>query len=62
MIKAKDYIEIAKLYAEDVASGNKIAGREIILAGKRFLSDLERDDIELRPRDPNIVCSIMEGS
>lgn len=61
MIKAKNYIEIAKQYAEEVASGNKIAGREIILAGQRFLSDLERNDIELRPRDPNIVCSIMEG-
>ena len=61
MIKAKEYVEIAKQYAREVTSGEKVAGREITLACKRFLSDLERDDIELRPRDPNIVCSIMEG-
>ena len=61
MIKAKEYVEIAKQYAEEITSGSKVAGREIILACQRFLSDLERDDIELRPRDPNIVCSIMEG-
>lgn len=61
MIKAKEYVEIAKQYAEEITSGSKVAGREIILACQRFLSDLERDDIELRPRDPNVVCSIMEG-
>ena len=60
-MKAKDYIWIAKQYAEEVSSGVKVAGREVVLACKRFLSDLERDDIELRPRDPNVVCSIMEG-
>lgn len=61
MIQAKDYLEIAKQYAIEITSGNKIAGREIVQACRRFLDDLERDDIELRPRDPNIVCSIMEG-
>lgn len=61
MIQAKDYLEIAKQYAIEITSGNKIAGREIIQACQRFLDDLKRDDIELRPRDPNIVCSIMEG-
>ena len=60
-MKAKDYTRIAKEYAEDVASGREIAGREVIQAAERFLSDLERKDIELRPRDPNAVCSIMEG-
>lgn len=61
MIQAKDYLEIAKQYAIEITSGNKIAGREIVQACQRFLDDLKRDDIELRPRDPNIVCSIMEG-
>ena len=61
MIKAKDYIKIATDYAKDVTSGGKIAGREIVLACQRYLDDLERNDIELRPRDPNLVCSIMEG-
>lgn len=60
-MKAKNYIETAKQYALDVTSGKKIAGAEIVLACQRFLDDLERDDIELRSRDPNAVCSIMEG-
>lgn len=60
-MKAKDYIGTAKQYALDVVSGEKIAGTEVVLACQRFLDDLERDDIELRPRDPNAVLSIMEG-
>lgn len=60
-MKAKDYIGTAKQYALDVVSGEKIAGAEVVLACQRFLDDLEREDIELRPRDPNTVLSIMEG-
>ena len=60
-MKAKDYIQIAKDYAEEVVSGRKIAGAEIVMACQRFQNDLEREDIELRPRDPILVCSIMEG-
>ena len=44
--------EIKKLkcyrYAEDVISGNIVAGELVKLACKRFLSDLERDDFEFR--------------
>lgn len=61
MIKAKDYVKIATEYAEAVAAGDKIAGREIVFACKRYLTDLQRDDLEMRPRDPNAICSIMEG-
>lgn len=60
-MKAKDYCATAKEYALDVTSGKKIAGAEIVQACQRYLDDLERDDIEMRPRDPNAVCSIMEG-
>ena len=60
-MKAKDYVKTAKQYAIDVTSGKKVAGAEIVLACQRFLDDLNRDDIELRARDPNAVCSIMEG-
>ena len=60
-MKAKDYIKEAKAFAESVISGEKIAGAEIVLACKRFQADLKRKDIELRQRDPNAVCSIMEG-
>ena len=60
-MKAKDYIKEAKAFAESVISGKKIAGAEIVLACKRFQADLKRTDIELRQRDPNAVCSIIEG-
>lgn len=57
---AKDYIKIADAFAADVTEGRKIAGAEIVLACKRYLDDKRRSDIELRPRDPTAVCSIME--
>lgn len=60
-MRAKDYTGIAKKYAEDVISGKTIAGKDIVQACERFRKDLDRDDIELRSRDPNLVCSIMEG-
>lgn len=60
-MKAKDYLGIAKKYAEDVISGEIIAGKEIVYACNRFLDDLKRNDLEIRSRDPNLVCSIMEG-
>lgn len=60
-MKAKDYCGAAKEYALAVTGGEKVAGAEIVLACQRFLDDLKRDDIELRKRDPNAVCSIMEG-
>lgn len=60
-MKAKDYVKIANEYADDVISGKVVAGAEIVLACKRYKADLKRDDIELRPREANAACSIMEG-
>lgn len=60
-MKAKDYIKTAIEYADDVTSGRKIAGKEIVQACQRFIDDLKRDDLELKKRDPNAVCSIIEG-
>ena len=60
-MKAKDYCETAKNYALEVVTGKKIAGAEVIQACQRFLDDLKREDIELRPREPNAVLSIIEG-
>lgn len=61
MIKRKDYTATATEYAEEIVSGRKVAGREILLACQRYLEDLKREDLELRPRDPNAICAIMEG-
>lgn len=60
-MKGKDYFKTAVEFAENVTSGRKIAGKEIVMACQRFLDDLKRDDIEMRKRDPNAVCSIIEG-
>jgi phage terminase large subunit-like protein len=43
----------AQQYALDVVSGKQIAGRLILLACKRFLSDLERTDIYFDIREAN---------
>lgn len=61
MINAKDYKSIAVQYAEDVVSGRRIEGAEIVMACQRFLYDLTRPDLELRMKDPNAICSIIEG-
>lgn len=47
-------------YAEDVTSGTITAGAEIVSACNRFLTDLERTDIELRTKDPDIAINIIE--
>ena len=60
-MKAKDYVKIANKYADDCISGKETVGKEIVLACKRYKDDLKRKDIELRARDPNMACSIMEG-
>lgn len=57
---SKDYKQIAIDYANEVVSGEKVAGEHIVYACKRFLNDLERDDIELRMHDATAVCSLIE--
>lgn len=57
---AKTYKQIAIKYAKEIVSGKKIAADGVIWSCKRFLSDLERDDLELRPKDPDFVIGIIE--
>lgn len=56
----KSYKDIAIKYAQDAASGQLICGAEVVLAAKRFLSDLERDDLELHTTEPDFVIGIVE--
>lgn len=58
--KKKTYRSIVDKYAHDVASGKKIAGAEIKAACERYLADLEREDIELRPKEADVAIAIME--
>ena len=56
----RNYRSVAIAYAEDVTHGRKRAGKEVILACFRFLSDLKRDDLELRTVEPDFVLGIVE--
>lgn len=57
---AKRYKQIAIKYAEEIVSGKKIAGKEVILACRRFLDDLDREDLELHTKEPDFVIGIIE--
>ena len=56
----KNYKDIAIKYAEDVSTGKKIAGKEIVLAARRFLEDLKREDLELHTKEPDFLIGIIE--
>lgn len=59
-MKAKSYKKAAIEYAQSVASGKKMAGKEIVAACERFQKDLKRDDLELRTHDPDFAIGIIE--
>lgn len=54
------YRDVAAGRREYKSISNKAAGREVVFACRRFLADLEREDIELRPKDPDFVIGIIE--
>lgn len=56
----KRFKNVAIQYANDCIDGKIIAGNEIISACKRFLNDLERPDLELREKFPDLAINIME--
>ena len=47
-MKAKKYKGVAIDYANKVISGEIVAGDGVVNACKRFLADLEREDLEFR--------------
>ena len=59
---AKHFEQIALQYAHDVIDGTIVTGAEIVAACKRYVSDLERDDLELRCHDPNLAINIMQST
>lgn len=54
------YLPVAEEYAKSVVNGEKIAGKEVILACQRFLDDLNREDLEMRPHDVDLAINIMQ--
>lgn len=57
---AKSFKKVAVQFADDVICGKKIAGKEVTLACERFKKDLEREDLELRTKDPDFAINIIQ--
>lgn len=60
MAKAKHYKQTAIKYADDVVAGRIIIGEDVVNACRRFQRDLQREDIELRMRDPDLAINIIQ--
>ena len=58
---AKSFKKVADKFADDVLSGKKVAGKEIILACERYKKDLQREDLELRTNDPDFCINIIQN-
>lgn len=56
----RSYKPVADQFADDCINGKRIVGKEIIAACERYKKDLQRDDLELRTRDPDLVINIMQ--
>lgn len=57
---AKSYKEACLQYVDDILSGKKKAGKEVVLACSRFRKDMSRDDLELHTKEPDLVIGIIE--
>lgn len=56
----KRFKEVAIQYAEDVVSRKIIIGEDVVNACRRFQKDLQRDDLEIRTKDPDLAINIMQ--
>lgn len=61
-MKAERFKKIAVKYADDCISGKITIGKEVVAACERFKRDLERDDLELRTKDPDAIINIIQGT
>lgn len=60
-INSKNF-EIALEYAQSIVDGKKIACEENRFAAKRFLNDLERDDLDFRQDQFDFVIGLIQGT
>ena len=58
----KSYKDVADRFADECISGEHIVGKEIVAACERYKKDLQREDIELRTHDPDLVIGIMQST
>ena len=57
-----EHFETAYIYAKEIADGKVLSNEDRILACKRFLNDLERDDLDFRQEDFDFVIDWIEGT
>lgn len=55
------HFKTACKYAEEIANGTVIANADRVLACKRFLNDLEREDLDFWQEDFDFVIDLIEG-
>ena len=58
----KRYKKTAVEYATSCVEGKTIAGKEVVAACQRFLDDLNREDLELREKEPDLAINIMQAT
>lgn len=56
------HFDTAVRYAEDIVSKKVLANIDRVLACKRFLADLERDDLDFRSDKFDVVIDLIEGT
>ena len=56
------HFETALKYAQNIASGRILANSDRVLACKRFLSDLEREDLDFRQEEFDLAIELIEGT
>lgn len=56
------HFETAYRYAKEIVDGKVLANEDRVLACKRFLNDLERDDLDFRQEDFDFVIDWIEGT
>lgn len=56
------HFDTAVRYAEDIANKRILANEDRVLACRRFLSDLERDDLDFRNDQFDFVIDLIEGT
>lgn len=56
------HFETAVHHAKEIAEGRVLANEDRILACKRFLNDLERDDLDFRQSQFDFVIDLIEGT
>ena len=56
------HFDTAVRYAEDIANKRILANEDRVLACRRFLTDLERDDLDFRSDQLDFVIDLIEGT